>query len=179
MSTGTVYFAAFTYDESDGPRIFYATLDGEVTEVSSYTTRAVGSGATNNDSGGDLYYGGALGAAVACDAQISRFCQYNSRLTIGEIKAIRYNPIRSDLVIYHECGFSGTTTQADWSGSGNSGSISGATQTAHASIPLPPTFQPKIWLPYIVAIVAGQPTMIRTQGVPTGPGRRDRPGRWN
>ncbi len=26
---------------------------------------------------------------------------------------------------------------------------------------------------------AGQPTPIRTQGVPTGSGSRDRPGRWN
>ena len=25
----------------------------------------------------------------------------------------------------------------------------------------------------------GQPTMIRTQGIPTGPGYRDRPGKWN
>jgi hypothetical protein len=26
---------------------------------------------------------------------------------------------------------------------------------------------------------AGQPFMKRTQGIPTGPGSRDRPGRWN
>ena len=26
---------------------------------------------------------------------------------------------------------------------------------------------------------AGQPVMIRTQGIPTGPGYRDRPGKWN
>jgi len=25
----------------------------------------------------------------------------------------------------------------------------------------------------------GQPTMIRTQGIPTGPGYRDRPSKWN
>jgi hypothetical protein len=31
----------------------------------------------------------------------------------------------------------------------------------------------------ITVAVAGQPTMIRTQGVPTAPGARDRPGRWN
>jgi hypothetical protein len=29
------------------------------------------------------------------------------------------------------------------------------------------------------APVAGQPTMIRTWGIPTGPGYRDRPGKWN
>lgn len=25
----------------------------------------------------------------------------------------------------------------------------------------------------------GQPVMIRTQGIPTGPGYKDRPGKWN
>jgi hypothetical protein len=29
------------------------------------------------------------------------------------------------------------------------------------------------------AAPAGQPTMIRTQGVPTGPGYKDRPRKWN
>ena len=29
------------------------------------------------------------------------------------------------------------------------------------------------------AVAAGQPTQIRTQGIPTGSGSRDRPGRWN
>lgn len=29
------------------------------------------------------------------------------------------------------------------------------------------------------AVVAGQPVMIRMQGVPTMPGYRDRPGKWN
>lgn len=28
-------------------------------------------------------------------------------------------------------------------------------------------------------LAAGQPTMIRTWGIPTGPGWRDRPGKWN
>jgi len=28
-------------------------------------------------------------------------------------------------------------------------------------------------------IVSGQPVMIRTFGIPTGTGRRDRPGGWN
>lgn len=29
------------------------------------------------------------------------------------------------------------------------------------------------------AATVGQPTMIRTWGIPTGPGYRDRPGKWN
>ena len=29
------------------------------------------------------------------------------------------------------------------------------------------------------AVVVGQPVMIRMQGVPTMPGYRDRPGKWN
>lgn len=31
----------------------------------------------------------------------------------------------------------------------------------------------------IPAAAGGQPTTIRTQGVPTGPGSRNRPGGWN
>ena len=30
-----------------------------------------------------------------------------------------------------------------------------------------------------LAAAGGQPFMKRTQGIPTGPGSRDRPGRWN
>ena len=30
-----------------------------------------------------------------------------------------------------------------------------------------------------LATAGGQPFMKRTQGIPTGPGSRDRPGRWN
>jgi len=31
----------------------------------------------------------------------------------------------------------------------------------------------------IVPAGAGQPAMLRTWGIPTGPGWRDRPGKWN
>jgi len=37
----------------------------------------------------------------------------------------------------------------------------------------------KLHVEYTTGEPAGQPTMHRTQGIPTGAGYRDRPGRWN
>ncbi len=134
----TFKFLAVTYDESDGPRIFHATLPGAIVETS-YDYRNVGSGATNADNGASFRVGDSSVGGQPADVNASRFLWFDRRMTLAELRRIYLKAVNdSDALLWWELGYNGTGTQADYSGNGRTGTVSGATVTDHA--PLPPPF---------------------------------------
>lgn len=135
FGTGTWYFLAATYDESDGPRLFYGTLTSPIAEVSSYAARTVGTLGTTNDSGSNLLLGNrGVDDARYLGGAMANFIWINSRLTVAQMRRWQYSltPVGTS-AIYLACGLLGTTAP-DWSGNRNNGSVNGATYAAHVPI---------------------------------------------
>jgi hypothetical protein len=143
-STGSAFpqnvwsFVGLTYSEADGCRMFRGTLSSTVAEVA-YLSRTVGSGDTQVDSGNWWIGNRSAGGANAPGARIAMFALFDHRMTLGELKAQQFNPhVVSGTKVFMWLGANGTGTQADWSGNGKNGVVTGATQSAN--VPLPPPF---------------------------------------
>lgn len=106
--------------------------------MTSYASTTGGAGAYRADTADDLQYGNydGGGSTNTWGGGIAVGMVYNRRLTLDEILAIQFNPQRGvGCVAYHRFGDNGTGTQYDLSGNGNHGTVTGATQTANATLP--------------------------------------------
>lgn len=103
-----------------------------------YGTSTDGSGAVTTDASASLIVGNNA-SGTAFQGRIAVCLIWNRKLTLGEIKDQQFHPHKtSGCVLYSICGYNGTGTQADLSGSGNNGTVTGATQSDH--VPLGPLF---------------------------------------
>lgn len=145
--TGSWLFFAFTYSEGNGPKVYSGTLTTaavEATYVGGYPV--VGSGATKIDNDFQLIIGNRTVASpvVAFQGDIATFMEWNRELTLGEIKQQQFRLMfTSGTVLFLELGWNGTGTQYDWSGNGNSGTVTGATVSNH--VPISPPFGFGVW----------------------------------
>jgi hypothetical protein len=117
---------AFTYDETDGTRIFVGSGVSPMSEVL-YASRAAGSGATEGDSANPLYFGNRDTHASAWIGQVEEQAHFGRRLSIDELRAWAREPAPWDARVYIHHGMSGPGigTQIDLTGNGNHGTISG------------------------------------------------------
>lgn len=149
-------FFGLTYDESDGSQaihIYRGTLTTTVAEVT-YTSFIAGTGTTTADDG-TKFVGNVSGADVAFDGRIATYLVFNRVLSLGEMRGQQFF-VRNvaGCVNFFHLGFNGTGTQPDWSGNGNSGTVTGATVGDH--VPLGPPFgfdipvkpNPILYMPY-------------------------------
>ena len=139
MVVNTHEFYAITYDESDGPRIFRGTLSTEAVELG-YSSRVVGADGTTADATGNLVIGNAHSTkTVPFQGDISVGAVYAKRMILAEIVRYQWRILSdTDCKLLCHLGFAGTGTQPDWSGNGNSGTVTGATVSDH--VPLGPPF---------------------------------------
>lgn len=152
ITEGAWYFIAFTYDESDGPRVFIGTREARITEPS-YDIRTVGVGATLDDDGGDFGIANIPVVDVGLSCKIAFLSYYNRRMALSEIQTQQFRPRKtSGCRMFFHLGFNGTGTQPDWSGYGNSGTVTGAAVSPH--VPLAPIFGFDVGLPYAVEAAA-------------------------
>jgi len=133
LSTNKWWFIAVTYDEAAGAgevfNVYVGDLSTLVTE-STYGTVQNGSGATTSDALGDLRIGNSTTAAQAWQGRIGPCAHFNRVMTLGEIQSHQFNPrVASGCVGLWNLGDNGTGTQTDFSGNGNAGTVTGATQS--------------------------------------------------
>lgn len=133
-------FMVATYDEAagQGARLYRGTLTSSVIECTYVGTAANGSGNTGTVDGAFT-----LGNRSANDrglgGRMAHFGFVNRVLTLAELQALQFKPrVVSGTAIYIPVGYRGTSTQVDWSGNGNSGTVTGTTVAANP--PLAPTF---------------------------------------
>ena len=137
--TVNTWTVVFLIDNGDGnnPQIFYADIGDDLVEVS-YTTQTAPSGSPSaHDLGSGLQIGRRDDTRRFL-GDIARTAVWGAALTIGQCRVVLSDPFsREDLTLYADYGHTGTTTATDWSGSGNAGTITGATLADHAPLPTP------------------------------------------
>jgi hypothetical protein len=139
VSTGNWYYIAVTFDAGVSPDVaIYVGSPTSILSESAYTTSTDGS-AKVADSNNNLHIGNNGNAANCWDGKIATAQIWNRALTLGELQAQQFRPrVTNGCVLYTHYGFNGTGTQPDWSGNGNSGTVTGATVSDH--VPLAPPF---------------------------------------
>lgn len=124
-------FMVFTFDGSTGT-IYGGSNTSKAVSIALNGSGTQGSGAiSNNDAASDLILGvnSVLGLG-SMPMEILWFGVWNRALSLAEIQSQQFYPRKTaGNVINAWAGFTGMSTIADWSGSGNTGTISGLVRT--------------------------------------------------
>lgn len=161
LTTGKWWYIAVTFDTGASAgevvNVYLGDISTLVTERT-YATATDGSGAVDSEASASLFVGSAGGGgsnAVGADIAIFQF--YDTALSVEAIQLLQWLPrvLNSNCLIYSHYGFNGTGTQADWSGNGNSGTVTGATVSDH--VPLGPPFGFDVFFPVPSVVVGGVP----------------------
>ena len=127
-------FIACTWTDGAAPKIYIGTRTSLV-EESSYASQSAGSGANSSESGGNMQWGNSLANNLALQGRIGWGGYWDRELTLGELKQQQFSPHKtSGNQVFMHLGFSGLTTQTDWSGARNNGTITGATLSRHVPL---------------------------------------------
>lgn len=133
VAANTWTFVAVTYDPAAAPavRMYSGTLAGAVSEITSFvspTGNVNGSGTPSADAAFNLYVGNVQLTNLAFEGRIERGGVVNRVLTSSDLEAIR-------LAVIKDCNVADTKLLVsyrngdvtDYSGNGNTGTITGAT----------------------------------------------------
>jgi hypothetical protein len=117
---------------------YHGDLTTTIAESAAYSTQRVGSGTPTDTTANNLLIGGRLSGAIGMNGAVGLCLVWNRQLSLGELKDQQFNPhVTSGCVLYTQLGFNGTSTQPDWSGNGNAGTVTGTTQSAHVPLGSP------------------------------------------
>jgi hypothetical protein len=131
-------FCAARYDTaaSNGDQELYVgNLTTPLAEPSAYAVQQVGSGTVTADAGSDPRVGNNAADTGALQGDMAFFGLWNRYLTYGEMLAQQWHPHPTEgCVVFLMLGWNGTSTQPDWSGNLNNGTVTGATVAAHVPL---------------------------------------------
>lgn len=155
--TGDVWqFIAATYDDAASTEtfIYRGTLTSVVVDVSDVASRTNGAGAETDDSGGNFIIGNRGGADEHMPGRIAWIMCLNVALTLSQIRTQQFHPhVVAGTVGFWHLGFLPVaSSQPDWSGNGNNGTVTDATLADH--VPLGPPFGFDVGLPFPTAAAA-------------------------
>lgn len=123
--------------DTQNGRIYIGTATTTIREVDAYITANNGSGAATSEAGTPLYISNNGAFASSFGGGIAFVGVWNRALTLAELKAQQFFPHRTaGNVVFMFLGFNGTGTQPDWSGNGNSGTVTGAGRYVLRGLPL-------------------------------------------
>lgn len=136
-------------------KLFTGTLTSLLAEPSAYSTQAVGSGTAGNNAADSMFIGSTSTGSQPWLGDIAVFQYVNRQMTLGEARAWQFRPSWvSGTVGMWVLGWNGTTNVPDLSGNANTGTITGATVSAHVPLGNWNDAAPG-HLPYVVAAGAG------------------------
>jgi len=105
---------------------------------STYDGGAFGLGSLVSNAGRNAVVGNNEPGANDFNGEIANFKYWNRVLTLSDLIAQQYGaPVGAGCLLHTEYGINGTGTQADWSGNGNNGTVTGSAVSDHAPIPKP------------------------------------------
>lgn len=166
------YFIAVTFNSGNAAgeavQLYVGDLTASCAERT-YGASTNGTGAVRSDTGNPLYLGNSAALTRSFPGHIGPIGIVNRELTLAECISLQWNPrVVVGTVGFWQLGWNGTSSQPDWSGNGNAGTVTGATQVAH--VPLGPPFGFDLaWMGAFTAggaPVAGQPMASRGVLVP-------------
>lgn len=142
-TTSKWYFIAATFDSAGAAgqvvNIYVGDLTTSLAERA-YGTATDGSGTPDAEETVSFAAGNLTPATPATPLQgrIAWAGVWNRGLSLGELQQQQFRPHKtSGNVLFTHYGFNGTGTQPDWSGTGNSGTVTGATQSDHVPLGAP------------------------------------------
>jgi hypothetical protein len=134
MATNTWYFLGITYTEAAGCKVYKGTLTTTPVELT-YSTQTVGTGATVDHSATAVIVGNRGSKAAAWGGDIASVAIVDGILATGQMASWQFARLpTASMNLYSELGFNGTGSQADWSGSGHAGTVTGSAVVAHVPI---------------------------------------------
>ncbi len=131
-------FAAVTFDGTNAPKIYRGDLTTTVIEATSYDQTTAPSGARITDGGAAAIVGNGdnsgFNAGFPGRIAVANWID-GTALSLPELQIHQFQPQKhTNSKIFTQYGFNGTSTQPDWSGNGNAGTVTGATQTQHVPL---------------------------------------------
>lgn len=163
LSVDKWHFIAITANSSGGAGETANIYVGDLTTLaveSTYGT-AVDGGAFDSDAAETMQFGNQSASSVnALLGDIAVVAYVGAELSLAQIRSWQFRPRKlASMVIYSHYGFNGTGAQADWSGKGNSGTVTGVTVAGH--VPLGPPFAFDLgWEGISVATVVPSPFAV-------------------
>jgi hypothetical protein len=158
LGTGKWVFIVAVWDTNGAngdQKLYVGDRATPAAEPSSYTVQTVGSGAITTNGTGNMFLGNRDNGGQPLEGDIAISQIVNRIMTQGEIRALQWQPMWvSGTIARHVHGWNGTTNVPDLSGNGNTGTITGATVSAH--VPLGNwngARAPRV--PYVVAAAPG------------------------
>jgi hypothetical protein len=159
LSATTWQFVSCTHNSgaSAGQRIhiYTGTLSALATERT-YGTATDGSSTTPPEAAGNFVLGNeSVGASLSLRGRIAVAGYVSGVLTLAQIQSLQFMPRRIvNTIGFWQLGFNGTGTQADLSGNGHNGTVSGAVVADH--VPLAPPFAFDMgWMGNYTAVAGG------------------------
>lgn len=153
METGHVHtgwnFLAYAWDFTNSVATYWGDLATEITEVSGPLS-GVGSGSLDDDSGDNWTVGaGGLSTNLCAPVDVACFQLWDRVLTRGDFEDQRdfMRPTKGSLLYPHYGVFGGMGLQADLSGNGRHGVVTGATLAPHGPIRFEQRLSPEPTLP--------------------------------
>lgn len=138
LSTGSWHFVSYTFDNAGSTGSRTHIYIGGVSTVAAEPTYSLtddGGGTYTADAAANYYVGNNGNIANSFDGKIAWHGCWNRVLPLSEILAQQFRPhVTSGCVLFCHYGFNGTGSQADWSGNGNAGTVTGATVADHVSL---------------------------------------------
>lgn len=139
LALNTWYFVAATYDDTLTPecRLYIGTLTTPVAEVSGYSASTDGTGTNTSDASANVYIGNLQRANTnPFKGRIASCGIVSGVLTVGQLTDIQWRGrVRTTTLAQWVLGVTGTGTQPDVTGNGNSGSVTGATRGDRPPLP--------------------------------------------
>jgi len=162
-------FLVATFDTAGAngdQKLLIGNLTTPPTEPSAYTAQQVGSGTPGETVSPFTFGNNANSTTRVFIGDIAAVSFFNRVLTANEIYQVwRFNAPLSGRIVQSHYGLLGTGTQPDWSGNGRTGTVTGATVSAH--VPLGPLFAWSAEDSYVVAAAGGRTTK-NTRAAPLG-----------
>ncbi len=170
LSAGVWGYIVATWDAPGATgNIYYGSLTAA---AAAQTASVTGAGTTFTETAANLNIGNSSGLSSSFPGVFAWASLWSGvNLTLAQINEQRLRldaPVAKAnnvlFVNYGMHGIGGVGTQADWSGSNNHGTITGATLAAHPPLPI---FRYNIWSPYTVASgpIVGSTTWGHSTGV--------------
>lgn len=128
-------FLCATWDGTNAPTLWTGTRTISVTAVSTYSAHTANSGTILSDAANTLKVGGFSGVAQGFPGVIGWAGVWGADLGSTVINQQYCPHVTAGNVLFVWLGFNGVSTQTDWSGLLNNGTVTGATQSATPPIP--------------------------------------------
>lgn len=134
LALDTWIFAACTYSDADGPRLYTATGASPIAEVT-YNKRIVGTGARIDDAAGNMLIGNVSFAQLPFKGRLAHQGAWNKILTLGEMEEFRRGRGAQNANLRGLWPLWGVASpELDLSGNLNNGTVTGATAADHAPV---------------------------------------------